>query len=69
MKTPVPVTLYLDVWPGIDLSTAIATGSPGSAPLAGTRRYRVDFMVDDPNAPDTAIPPGHVQVSEENGHG
>jgi hypothetical protein len=55
MKAQVPVNLYLDVWPGMDLSMAIASARPGGPPMHGARRFRVDFTIDDPNLPDDVI--------------
>jgi hypothetical protein len=55
-KKLVPVTLYLDVWPGMDLSMVIASARPSGPPfIPGSRRFRVDFTIDDPNLPDDVI--------------
>lgn len=44
----VPVSLYLDVWPGFDPKSCLATATPYQTKEPNNRRYRIDVMVPDP---------------------
>lgn len=59
----IEVTLYVDVFPGMDLRYAFGYANPPALP-SGSKRYAVQFSILDPNGPAEVVQ-GRVKEVKE----